>query len=77
MSRVMRKPIFGVSDQVRHKPACKATEDGWRLEISDLGSRGSGLYYLCGKNKGTDQLRSYRTADLHRCFRICKKQVFS
>ena len=29
-----------VSDLVRHKPGCTATEDGWRLEISDLGSRG-------------------------------------
>ena len=29
-----------VSDLVRHKPGCKATEDGWRLEISDLESRG-------------------------------------
>ena len=36
----MRKAVFGVSDQVRHKPGCTATEDGWRLEISDLGSRG-------------------------------------
>ena len=37
---IMRKPVFGVSYQVRHKPACTATEDGWRLEISDLESRG-------------------------------------
>ena len=29
-----------VSDLVRHKPGCTATEDGWRLEISDLESRG-------------------------------------
>ena len=29
-----------VSDQVRHKPGCTATEDGQRLEISDLESRG-------------------------------------
>ena len=29
-----------VSDLVRHKPGCKATEDGYRLEISDLESRG-------------------------------------
>ena len=29
-----------VSDQVRHKPGCTATEDGKRLEISDLGRRG-------------------------------------
>ena len=25
---------------VLHKPVCTATEDGWRLEISQLGSRG-------------------------------------
>ena len=29
-----------VSDLVRHKPDCKTTEDGERLEISDLESRG-------------------------------------
>ena len=29
-----------VSDRVRHKPGCTATEDGLRLEISDLESRG-------------------------------------
>ena len=29
-----------VSDLVRHKPGCTATEDGERLEISDLESRG-------------------------------------
>ena len=28
MSLVLRKPVFGVSDQVRHKPGCTATEDG-------------------------------------------------
>ena len=28
MSFVVRKPVFGVSDQVRHKPGCTATEDG-------------------------------------------------
>ena len=36
----MRKSVFGVSDQVLHNPGCTATEDGLRLEISDLGSRG-------------------------------------
>ena len=29
-----------VSDQVQHKPGCTATEDGYRLEIWDLESRG-------------------------------------
>ena len=28
MSHVVRKPVFGVSDQVRHKPGCTVTEDG-------------------------------------------------
>ena len=36
-----------------------------------------GLYYLCGENKGADQLRGYREADLRLCFCICKKPVFS
>ena len=28
LSLVVRKPVFGVSDQVRHKPGCATTEDG-------------------------------------------------
>ena len=42
------KPVFGVSDQVPHKPGCDqvphkpgctATENGQRLKILDLGRR--------------------------------------
>ena len=40
MSLVVRKPVIGVFDQVRYKPGCTATEDGERLEILDLESRG-------------------------------------
>ena len=36
MSLVTRKPVFGVFDQVRLKPACLAAETSWRLEISDI-----------------------------------------
>ena len=36
-----------------------------------------GLYYPYSENKGADQLRSNRAADLRLCFRKCKKQVFS
>ena len=43
MSRVARKLVFGVSDQVQHKPGCAASEDRWRLDISDLESRGIAL----------------------------------
>ena len=28
MSLAVRKPVFAVSDQVRHKPGCTAIEDG-------------------------------------------------
>ena len=35
------------------------------------------MFYLCSENKGADQLRGYREADLRLCFRICKKPVFS
>ena len=28
MSLIVRKPVFGISDLVRHKPGCAATEDG-------------------------------------------------
>ena len=35
------------------------------------------LYYPGSENKGADQLRGYREADLRLNFRICKKPVFS
>ena len=38
MSHNIRKQVFGVSDQVLHKPACTVSEDGYRLEILDIRS---------------------------------------
>ena len=35
------------------------------------------MYYPCSENKGADQLRGYREADLRLYFRICKKPFFS
>ena len=35
------------------------------------------MYYPCSENKGADQLRGYREADLRLCFRSCKLLVFS
>ena len=40
MSLVTRKPVFGVCDQGTLKPACAVTEASYRLEISDIKSRG-------------------------------------
>ena len=39
MSLVTRKPVFGVFDQVRHKPACSATETSQSLEIANVETR--------------------------------------
>ena len=35
------------------------------------------MYHPSSENKGADQLCGYREADLHLCFRICIKPVFS
>ena len=35
------------------------------------------MYLPRSENKGADQLRGYREADLRLCFRICKTLVFS
>ena len=46
---------------------------GLKFRIKEV----EGLYYPCSENKGADQLRRYREADLRLCFRICKNPVFS
>ena len=39
LNLIVRKPVFGVSDQIRHKPGCTIKGDGEMLEISDLASK--------------------------------------
>ena len=34
------------------------------------------LYYPSSENKGADQLRGYREADLRLCIRLCRLLVF-
>ena len=54
MIRVVRKPVMGVCDHVRHYSRCATTEDkGLKFQIFEV----EVLYYLCGENKGPDQLR--------------------
>ena len=38
MSHVTRKPVFGMCDRVRLKPACSATESSESFEILDIAS---------------------------------------
>ena len=44
IGRVARKPVFGVANQVRHKPGCSGTVDGQMLETWDSERRGIVLY---------------------------------
>ena len=75
----MRKPVFGVSEVFPTRsdsnravqPLKMARGFKFRIKIEE------GLYYPYSENKGADQLRGYREADLRLCFRICKKPVSS
>ena len=75
MSLVVRKPVFRVSDQVRHNQAVRQQKMARSLKFRI--KKVEGLFYLCSENKGDDQLRGYREADLRLCFRICKKMILS
>ena len=43
----------------------------FRIEVEEE------LYYSSSENKGADQLRGYREANLRLCYRLCKLLVFS
>ena len=75
LSRDARKPVFWVSDHVRHRPGCTVTEDGQMLENLDL-ERKRIVSYPGSKNKDNDQLRGHREADLRLWFRICRLLIF-
>ena len=71
----MRKPVLGFptrSDTNRAVQLQKVARS-LKFRIKEV----EGLYYPCSENKGADQLRGNREADLRLCFRICKKPVFS
>ena len=75
MSRFMRKPTFWFPTRSDTNQAVQLQKmaRGFKFWIQKV----EGLYYLCSKNKGADQLRGHREADLRLCFRICKMLVFS
>ena len=71
----MRKPTFWFPTWSDTNQAVQSQKlaRGLKFRIKDV----AGLYYTCSGNKGADQLRGYREADLRLCFRICKMLVFS
>ena len=71
----MRKPTFWF-------PTWSDTNQAVQLQKMARGlkfrvKKVEGLYYLCSENKGADQLRGNREADLRLCFCICMTLVFS
>ena len=71
----MRKPTFWFPTRCDTNQAVQPQKmtRGLTFGIEEV----EGLYYPCSENKGADQLRGYREADLRLCFRICKTLVFS
>ena len=51
----LRKPVFGVSDQVIPKPACSATETSQNSEILLVASFDNDIFQYKANNKGADQ----------------------
>ena len=71
----MRKLVFGSPTRFDTNRSVQPQKmaRGLKFRIQEV----EGLYYPCSENKGADQLRGYREADLRLCFRICNKPVFS
>ena len=62
MSDVRGKPVFGVCDQLRLKPACSATETRLGLEISAIQKEIQYMYFYPGSEQ---QKRWSDCADVH------------
>ena len=71
----MRKPtlLFPTRSDTNSAVQLQKMARGLKFRIKKV----EGLPYLCSENKGADQLRGYREADLCLCFRICKMLVFN
>ena len=70
----MRKPTIWVPTRFDTNRAVQSQKmgRGWKFWIWKVEE----LYYLCSENKGDDQLRGYREADLRLCFCLCRLSVF-
>ena len=75
LSRVMRKQTFWIPTRFDTNQAVQLQKMARGLKFRIKKAERS--CYLRSENKGTDQLRGYREADLRLCFRICKTLVFS
>ena len=67
MSLCMRKPTIWVLTRSDTNRAVHSQKMVRGLKFCAYVEEG--LYYMCSKNKGADQLRGHREADLRLCFR--------
>ena len=69
------KPTFWFStwSDTNQAVQLQKMDRGLKFQIKKV----EGSYYLCSENKGADQRRGHREADLRLSFRICKMLVFS
>ena len=74
MSRLVGKPTMWFPNRFNTNWAVQSQKmpRGWKFCIHKVEE----LYYPCSENKGADQLRSNREADLRLCFRLCRLLVF-
>ena len=70
----MRKPTFWFPtwSDINGAVQPQKTARGLKFRIYEV----YGLHYLCSENKGADQLRGYREADLRLCFSHMQKVGF-
>ena len=75
MNRDMRKPtfLFPTWSNIKQAVQLQKMVRCLKFRIEEV----EGLNYPCSENKGADQLRGNREADLRLRFRICKMFVFS
>ena len=75
LSLCMSKPTIWFQTRYDTNQAVQSQKQARSLKFRILEEEG--LYYLCSENKGADQLRGHREADLRLCFRLCKLLIFS
>ena len=74
-SRLMGRPTMWFRSRSDTDQAVQSQKQARSLKFGILEEEE--LYSPCSENKGADQLRGYREADLRLCFRICRWLVFS
>ena len=76
MSRLVRKPTMWFPNRSDTNRPVQAQKRARSLKLKFWIEVEEELYYPNIENKGADQLRGYREADLRLCFRICRLLVF-